>query len=460
MSAVQRWLPIAVESATTLMALCGLGYYAAALLAARSYARLVRRTRAAQDHAPVREKARAPHTSAVFADLCGFEDAGAPPVSVLKPLRGVDPGMVEALASHCRQDYPGEYELVFGIHPDDTDARDAVEQLRREFPSTNITGIECPLSLGPNGKVSTLAQMLPAARHNFFVINDSDIFVGPDYLRRVMSEFSPANVGMVTAFYSGRCVADAQGHIPVWAKLESLTVSTEFVPGAILAMQIDGGIKFALGGTLAIRRDVLKQIGGFEGLADTLADDYQMGVRTIAAGYRVAMATVTVETAVPAYSFREYFTHQLRWLRTVRDERPWGYLGLPFTFGLLWAAAAVIASAGAAWSWPLLTMALLARLALALSVGVGVLNDPQVLHRHMVLGMKGPNGEQLRVAGNPIKFSGESEPAYRYPPQLGVDNRAVLYGMLGLSDERIDQLQRDGAFGGVERAAAIGQAKR
>jgi ceramide glucosyltransferase len=104
-----------------------------------------------------------------------------------------------------------------------------------------------------------------------------------------------------------------------------------------------------------------------------------MGIGTIAAGYRVAMAPETVQTAVPAYKFRDFTTHQLRWLRTVRDERPWGYAGLPFTYGLLWAVAAVIASAGAVWSWPLLSLALLGRLALALSVGAGVLGDAQVL---------------------------------------------------------------------------------
>jgi ceramide glucosyltransferase len=109
------------------------------------------------------------------------------------------------------------------------------------------------------------------------------------------------------------------------------------------------------------------------------------------------MAPVTVETAVPAYSFREYFTHQLRWLRTVRDERAWGYLGLPFTFGLLWAAAAVIASAGAVWSWPLLTMAVLARLALALSVGVGVLDDSQVLRDFWLIPLRDCMGAWLWI---------------------------------------------------------------
>jgi len=401
-SVAARWLPVAVESVTAAMALCGLGYYAAALLAARSYARSVRRARTAQDHAqdatagaipnptldpttnPNPDPTPNPDKSAKNADVSGAHrlaalGADAFNVSVLKPLRGVDAGMMQAFRSHCTQKYAGDYELIFGVHPDDTGARQAVEQLQGEFPDHAITIVECPLTLGPNGKVSTLAQMVGAARHDFLLVNDADIFVGPHYLRRVMAGFSDARAGMVTAFYSGRCVADSAGRIPLWAKLESLTISTEFVPGAILAMQMEGGIRFALGGTLAIRRSVLQQIGGFAALVDSLADDYEMGVRTIAAGHTVAMAPETVETAVPAYRFSEYWGHQLRWMRTVRDARKWGYLSLPFTFGLLWAVAALVASAGAVWSWPLLTMALLARLALALSVGVGVLGDSQVL---------------------------------------------------------------------------------
>lgn len=356
-----RWLPIVVESACALLALCGLAYYAAALLAARSYVRKARLARQQQD-----------------ADAAAGE-IFAPAVSILKPLRGVDPGMYEALVSHCEQNYSAEYEIVFGIAPDDAGARETVHRLQAQFPERNILLVECPQSLGPNGKVSTLAQMLPFANHAFLLVNDSDIFVPGDYLRRVMNGFRPDDVGVVTAFYSGRCVANEHGRISLWSKLEALTVSTEFVPGALLAVAMEGGLQFALGGTLAIRRQVLEQFGGFASLADSLADDYEMGIRAIAAGYRVALAPETVQTAVPPYNLRGFVTHQLRWLRTVRDARPRGYAGLPFTFGLLWAAAAVTASAGAIWSWPLLSMALLARLALALTIGVGVLGDTQVL---------------------------------------------------------------------------------
>lgn len=349
-----HWLPIVVTTVTAVLALCGLAYYTAALLAAGAYARRVRKTRA-------------------------MPQTFTPAVSVLKPLRGLDAGDYEAFVSHARQKYSGDYELIFGAAPADSAARNAVLRLQAEFPERAIRFVECPDVLGPNGKVSTLVQMLPAARCGHILINDSDIFAGPEYLARVMNCFSDENVGMVTALYSGHCVANAKGSIPVWAKLEALTVSSEFVPGAVLAMQMDGGVKFALGGTLAIRRDVLEKIGGLAPLVDYLADDYQMGVRTIAAGFRVALAPETVATGVPPYSLHEFVAHQLRWLRTVRDERGLGYAGLPLSFGLVWAAATVIASAGAIWSWALLSMSLLARIALALSVGVGILGDRQVL---------------------------------------------------------------------------------
>ena len=356
-----HWLPILVTATTAVLALCGLAYYIAALWAARGYARRVGKTRAAQDVA------------------VASGTALAPAVSVLKPLRGMDAGDYEAFISHARQKYSGEYELIFGAAPGDVAARDAVLRLQAEFPECAIRFVECPELLGPNGKVSTLVQMLSSARYGHILINDSDIFAGPEYLARVMACFSDDQTGMVTALYSGHCVADAKGKIPVWAKIEALTVSTEFVPGTLLAMQIDGGVKFALGGTLAIRRDVLDKIGGLEPLVNYLADDYEMGVRTIAAGYRVAMAPETVATGVPDYRWHAFAAHQLRWLRTVRDARRWGYAGLATTFGLVWAAITVVASAGAVWSWALLSMSLLARIALALSAGVGILGDRQVV---------------------------------------------------------------------------------
>ena len=337
----------------------GVLYYAAALWAARGYSRAARRVRALADDA----------------EAAGY----APAVSVMKPLRGVDEGMYEALASHCRQEYGGAWELIFGVGPQDFEAKAAVERLRAEFPRVAMELVECPLQLGPNGKVSTLVQMLPRAKHGHILINDSDIFVGEKYLARTMAAFAEPGVGMATAIYSGRCVADSKGRIPVWAKLEALTVSTDFFPGVLLAMQMERGVKFALGGTLAVSREALDAMGGLRPLVDYLADDYQLGIRVIAAGYKIAMSPEVVATGVPAYGWDEFVAHQLRWLRTVRDERKAGYVGYATTFGLVWAVAAVIASLGALWSWALLSLSLAARLALALAVGVGVLGDTQVL---------------------------------------------------------------------------------
>jgi ceramide glucosyltransferase len=386
---IGRWVPIVVAAATGVLGFAGLAYYAAALWAARGYSRAVRRVKAQADEAAA----------------AGF----SPAVSVMKPLRGVDDGMYEALASHCRQEYSGEWELIFGAAPEDAAVKAAIARLQAEFPAVAIKLVECPLLLGPNGKVSTLVQMLPSARHGNILINDSDIFVSPRYLVQTMAGFSEPGVGMVTAIYYGRCIPDARGRIPVWAKLEALTVSTDFVPGALLAMQLEGGVKFALGGTLAVKREALDAIGGLAPLVDYLADDYQLGVSVIKAGYRIVMSPEVVATGVPPYRRHAYVAHQLRWLRTVREERKAGYIGYVTTFGLVWATAAVIASAGAMWSWALLSLTLATRLGLALAVGVGILGDTQVIRDLWLVPLRDFAGAALWVAsfaGDVVEWRG------------------------------------------------------
>src|SRR5580700_11382956 len=181
----------AVELLTTAMAVVGMAYFLAAILAARVF--LIKRR----------------------AQLPQF----APGVSILKSLKGLDPGMLDAFRSHCRQTYTGDYELLFGVSSRDDPATGAVELLRSEFPDRAIRLVECPQKLGTNGKVSTLAQLVRSARYDFLLINDSDITVGPRYLERVMACFAPVPhrrtqaqmpVGLVTALYRGR----AHGTLP------------------------------------------------------------------------------------------------------------------------------------------------------------------------------------------------------------------------------------------------------
>src|SRR5438067_1505611 len=229
----------------------------------------------------------------------------APPVSILKPLRGTDPEIYESFRSHCLQDY-SDYEIIFGVSDANDDAVPLVEQLRREFPERNIRLMVCPEVLGTNMKVSNLIQMLAEAKHEYVIVNDSDIRVLKDYLCRVMAPFASSNVGVVTCMYRGQASAT------LGSKLEAIGISTEFHPGVLAARQLEGGIHFALGSTLAFSRASLAAIGGLEPLVDYLADDFELGRRASDAGFRVELSPVVVDTHLPAYSFAEFLEHQLR----------------------------------------------------------------------------------------------------------------------------------------------------
>lgn len=340
--------PTFIAAITTLLTLAGFGFYLLAIWSARSF---LRRRR--------------------------FPAGFAPGVSILKPLRGVDPGMYEAFASHCRQQYAGEYELLFGVSSLDDPAVELVRRLEQEYPEGPIRLLLCTEVLGPNGKVSNLAQLIPQARYEYFVINDSDIRVGRDYLSRVMAPFADASgsrpAGLVTALYRGRA------HGTLGSKLEALGLATDFVPAVLTARFLEKGLHFGLGSTLAVSRAALEAIGGMAALVDYIADDYQLGAHVDRAGYRVELCDEVVETSVPAYRFRDFLDHQLRWMRTVRDSRPAGYFGSVCSNLLAWAALNLVACGASLPSIALFCLALLFRVSLALGVGVGILGDEQVI---------------------------------------------------------------------------------
>ncbi|HEV2709910.1 MAG TPA: bacteriohopanetetrol glucosamine biosynthesis glycosyltransferase HpnI [Edaphobacter sp.] len=340
----------AIEAITTLLTLAGLAYLLLALWGTRDFAHYW---------------TRRPKT-----------DGFAPDVSILKPVKGVDPQMYAGLASHCRQQYAGNFEIVFGVSSMDDPAVREIERLRAEFPGCAIRLVECRERLGTSGKVSNLVQTLREARYEHVLINDSDIYVSPLYLTRVMASFADASVGMVTAPYIGRT---AERGSTLWSRLEALGISTDFLPGVLTARKLEHGIRFGLGSTLAMSRKALAAAGGLEPLTEYLADDYEMGARIAAAGYRVELSNEVVDTTVPAYHFRSFCDHQLRWSRSTRDSRKLGYVGLGITYALPWALMNCIASGLALWSFSLLSIVVLARVAVALSVGVGILRDGQVL---------------------------------------------------------------------------------
>src|SRR5574341_1201534 len=302
-----------------------------------------------------------------------------PPVSLLKPLRGADPELYEALRSHCAQDYP-EFEVLLGVGDTADPAVPIAERLVREFPE-RVRLVVCSESLGANRKVSKLVQMLPQARHGHVLVTDSDIHAPPDYLRTILAHFDDSAVGMVTCLYRGWAGAG------LGSRLEALGISTDFIPGVLAARQLEG-VRFGLGSTLALSRKALDAIGGFHPLVDYLADDYELGARVAKSGMQVALSRFVVETQVPEYSFGRFFEHQLRWARTVRASRPAGYFGMALSFGQTWALAALVFSRFAPWAWALLAVTVLSRWGMALGVGVGVLGDREVVRSFWLLPLR------------------------------------------------------------------------
>lgn len=369
-------MALAIETVTTVLTVAGMGYFLASIVAARIY---------------LGERRRA---QAVF----------APAVSLLKSLKGLDPGMMDAFRSHCRQSYAGEFEMLFGVSSLDDPAAAAVEQLKVEFPERAIQLVVCPERLGTNGKVSTLIQLSAHARYEFLLINDSDITVTPRYLERVMGCFAQPQVGLVTALYRGRA------HGTLGSRLEALGIATDFMPGVLLSKLIERGLHYGMGSTLAVRREALEKAGGLQALVDHLADDYEMGARVDKAGYRVALCGEVVETGIPAYRWGGFVDHQLRWARTVRDARPGGYVGLMVTYGLAWALLNLVASGLSPVSLWLLGLSFFLRLAQAMTVGAEVLGDHQVLPGLWLLPLRDVVALCVWVAGfagNTIVWRGE-----------------------------------------------------
>jgi ceramide glucosyltransferase len=319
-----------------------------------------------------------------------------PPVSILKPLKGTDPEIYASFRSHCRQDY-SEYEIIFGVNDPADPAVVSVKQLQQEFPDRAIRLVVSPNILGPNVKVSNLEQMVSAARYEYLLVNDSDIQVDPDYLGRVMSPLvskpnDDEQVGMVTCLYRGVAART------LFSRLESLGISTDFCPGVLVARQLEGGLRFALGSTMALRRADLDRIGGFKSIVDFLADDYELGRRIAALGLQVVLSDVVVETHLPAYNLRGFLSHQLRWARGVRDSRAAGYIGLVSTYGLMWGLLAVLAAHAAPWSWLALGLTMFLRLAVALRVGKSVLNDNSVVRNLWLLPLRDLFGVAIWLA--------------------------------------------------------------
>jgi ceramide glucosyltransferase len=258
----------------------------------------------------------------------------APPVSILKPIRGLDPDAYENLSSFCKLDYP-EYEIVFCVDPDDQAVLDVIEKLIATFPNHPIRVLHGSGRVATNDKVAKLARLVNDAAHEVVVISDSDVRVRPDYLRKIVAPLADPKVGAVTCFYLPTESATFTDH------LQSIGMTSDFYAGILVAWQLDG-IKFALGPTIATTRTRLNGFGGYPELENRPADDLLVGRLIAEQGYEVVLLNYSIETVCDYASLSDLLHKRLRWIVVMRHMRPWGHLGLLFTQGLPWSLAALV----------------------------------------------------------------------------------------------------------------------
>jgi ceramide glucosyltransferase len=283
-----------------------------------------------------------------------------PPVTVLKPLCGAEPGLYENLRSFCQQDYP-EFQIVFGVRDRDDPALAVVNRLLTEFPALPIDVVIDPRQHGSNRKVSSLINMLGRARHDVFVMADSDAYVGPDYLKIVTAPLLDRKVGLVTCIYHGEPTPR------IWSRLGAMYVNEWYMPSVLMA-RLFGHQGFTSGQTICIRRETLQGIGGLRAIADHLADDYQIGELVRRLGLRIVLSPYVLRAEHHEPSLDLLVRHEVRWMRTLRVLRPRSFLLIFFGFSLPLAAVGLLLSASGSMpstlAWRLFEVTVFARLAL------------------------------------------------------------------------------------------------
>jgi ceramide glucosyltransferase len=289
------------------------------------------------------------------------EDAFLPPISNLKPVRGLDPGAYENFASFCRQDYPN-YEILFCIGDKSDPAMPVLDQLKHDFPDTQIRIVVGSGREATNDKVAKLARLVEEAAYEHLVISDSDVRVEPTYLRRLIAPLASAKVGAVTCFY-------VPTDETTWVqRLQDIGMLSDFYPGILVAWELEG-VKFALGPSISTTRSYLQEFGGYASIENKPADDLLIGRLIAEQGREVVLLPYAISTVPDYQSLRELFLKRLRWITVMRHMRPWGHLGLVFTLGLPWVLLAVAIQPTAVVAAIYLGGYLVARSVLTLLVG-------------------------------------------------------------------------------------------
>jgi ceramide glucosyltransferase len=311
------------------------------------------------------------YLSALFSSWQFFRRTGAPraanhsftpPVSNLKPIRGLDPDAYENFASFCQQDYP-DYELLFCVGDEDDPVVPVLQKLSRDFPERRIRVLFGSGGRGSNDKVVKLARLVGEAQHEVVVISDSDVRVRPDYLRTVVAPLADPKVGAVTCFYApieDKTLTDS---------LQTIGMFSDFYAGILVARQLDG-VKFALGPTIATTRTRLAGFGGYGAIDNRPADDLLVGRLIAEQGYEVELLPYTISTVADYGSLRDLFHKRLRWIVVMRHMRPWGHLGLLLTQGLPWSLAAIAIHPSAGVALGYLCTYVVLRFAMTSMVGI------------------------------------------------------------------------------------------
>ncbi|WP_298273472.1 bacteriohopanetetrol glucosamine biosynthesis glycosyltransferase HpnI [Geobacter sp.] len=267
-----------------------------------------------------------------------------PPITILKPVKGMDAGSFDNFASFCRQEYPAAVQIVFACAAADDPVIPVIRRLMAAFPAADIDLVVDGVIHGPNYKVSNLINAFPRAKHDLIIVCDSDIRVSPDFLREVAAPFADPQVGLVTSLYRSPGVRGAA------TAVEAMGFTAEMVPNVMVALKLEG-LSFALGAAMTVRREALAAIGGFPALADYLADDYQLGNKIHRAGWRLELSDCFVESVMHREDLATVLSRQLRWCRTMRVSRPGGYLGSGITQPFPMACLALLAAGFSAAGW-------------------------------------------------------------------------------------------------------------
>jgi ceramide glucosyltransferase len=290
----------------------------------------------------------------------------SPPITILKPLCGLDWESYTALASFCQQDY-SEYQIIFSVQDSQDPSIEVVQKLQQDFSHLDIELVISDRAIGINPKINNIANGATKTKYPILVISDSDIQVEKDYLKTIIQPFTDPLVGVVTCLYNSL----TEGFL---AGFEALDIASQFCPKVLTARQLED-VKFAFGSTIAIRQETLDKIGGFLAIADYLADDYQLGYLPSQNGYKVILSPYLVEHRLANVTFNTFIHRQIRWFKCIRVERFWGYVGLIFTYGIINSFVLLLLTQGSLFGWSIFGLVWNIRFLTAYLIAIKYLKD-------------------------------------------------------------------------------------